>query len=105
MKDNQSVIPAEIIEKTIFFIRGEKVMFDADLAALYGVTTGALIQAVTRNLERFPKDFMFQLSYPEVRHLRSQIVTSNPEPPENIEGKAIEGKSKKSIAGLDSKAT
>ncbi len=95
MKKNQSVIPAEIIEKTILFIRGEKVMFDADLAQLYGVTTGNLIQAVTRNRGRFPKDFMFQLSYQEVRHLKSQIVTSNSEHPKIIEEKTISSRSKK----------
>jgi hypothetical protein len=53
-------------------------MFDSDLAALYGVATGVLIQAATRNSMRFPEDFMFQLSKPELENWRSQIVMSNP---------------------------
>ena len=57
-------------------IRGEKVILDVDLAALFGVTTGALNQAVRRNAERFPRDFMFQLSAPEAASLKSQIVIS-----------------------------
>lgn len=72
-----TVIPAERIESRIFLIRGEKVILDTDLAELYGVSTGALNQAVKRNAERFPADFMFQLSADEVvALLRSQIVTS-----------------------------
>ena len=55
-------VPVERIEKAIFVIRGHKVMLDADLAELYGVKTKALKQAVRRNIERFPKDFMFELS-------------------------------------------
>ena len=63
------------IEKTIYLIRGEKVMLDRDLASLYDVTTGALNQAVRRNHDRFPKDFMFQLTSAEVAELNlSQIV-------------------------------
>ncbi len=65
------------IEQSIFFIRGEKVILDFTLAAMYGVTTKALIQAVRRNLDRFPNDFMYQLSSQEVRRLRSQFVTSS----------------------------
>jgi hypothetical protein len=69
------LIPNESIEKTIYLIRGEKVMLDRDLAKLYGVLTGALNQAVRRNRERFPKDFMFQLTAEEVRQMNlSQIV-------------------------------
>jgi len=69
------LIPDEKIEKAIYLIRGEKVMLDRDLAKLYGVMTGALNQAVRRNRERFPKDFMFQLTLEEVRQLNlSQIV-------------------------------
>jgi hypothetical protein len=64
------------IERAILLIRGEKVMLDADLAALYGVATRVLIQAVKRNAERFPPDFMFQLTKEEVDLLRSQFVTS-----------------------------
>lgn len=70
-----SVIPVERIEKAIYLIRGEKVMLDRDLADLYQVTTAALNQAVRRNRERFPSDFMFQLTPSEVTQLnRSQIV-------------------------------
>jgi hypothetical protein len=63
------------IEKAIFVIRGERVMLDVDLAALYGVTTKALNQAVRRNEERFPADFMLQLTEAEVEDLnQSQVV-------------------------------
>ena len=58
MKDS-NLIPVERIEKAIYLIRGEKVMLDSDLAALYGVTTARFNQQVTRNIERFPEDFMF----------------------------------------------
>jgi hypothetical protein len=61
MKDNQSIIPVERIERSILLIRGEKVMLDADLAVLYGVTTKRLNEQVKRNRNRFPEDFMFQL--------------------------------------------
>src|SRR5438477_6899056 len=72
------IIPAEKIEKQIFIIRGVKVMLDRDLAGLYGVTTGALNQAVKRNRKRFPPDFMFQLSNEETQKWKSQFVISNP---------------------------
>src|SRR6266851_3807184 len=65
------------IQHAIFLIRGKRVMLDADLATLYGVRTKALIQAVQRNLGRFPDDFMFRLTQQEVTNLRSQIVTSS----------------------------
>jgi ORF6N domain len=68
--------PVEQIERAIRLIRGEKVILDADLAALYGVATRVLVQAVKRNSERFPPDFMFQLTTEEFALLRSQIVTS-----------------------------
>lgn len=77
MKKNDSIIPAELIEKTIFLLRKEKVMFDADLARLYGVTTSRLVEAVKRNLNRFPEDFMFQLTEDEANALRSQFAISN----------------------------
>ncbi len=64
------------LSETIHSIRGERVMLDADLAELYGVETKVLLQAVKRNLERFPPDFMFQLTKQEFNDLRSQIVTS-----------------------------
>jgi hypothetical protein len=70
-------IPTERIESRIFLIRGQKVMLDADLAELYGVEVKALNQAVRRNQERFPADFMFQLKHEEFTNLRSQIVTSS----------------------------
>jgi len=60
----------------ILFVHAHKVLLDADLAALYGVSTKVLVQAVRRNIERFPLDFMFQLTEPELKILRSQIVTS-----------------------------
>ncbi len=65
------------IEKKIYFIRGQRVMLDEDLAVLYEVKTYALIQAVKRNLSRFPEDFMFQLSKMDYDCLSSQIVSSN----------------------------
>ena len=71
-----AVIPSEQIEQLILLIRGHKVMVDADLAALYGVETRVLVQAVKRNMNRFPSDFMFQLSDEEANLLRSQIVIS-----------------------------
>jgi hypothetical protein len=73
-----SGVPPTPIERHIHLIRGQKVMLDADLAALYGVTTSALNQAVRRNVERFPEDFAFQLSKGEFDNWRSQIVISNP---------------------------
>jgi hypothetical protein len=69
------LITIEKVEKAIYLIRGEKVMLDRDLARLYDVPTGALNQAVRRNRDRFPKDFMFQLTATEVTELNlSQIV-------------------------------
>jgi len=75
MASKQSLVPVERIEKAILLIRKQKVMLDTDLAALYGVETRVLIQAVKRNLERFPEDFMFQLNKEETDFLTSQIVT------------------------------
>ena len=72
---DKSLIPVDRLEKAILLIRGQKIMLDADLASLYGVETRVLVQAVRRNLERFPEDFMFQLSKEEVDFLRSHIVT------------------------------
>lgn len=73
---NISVISDEVIINKIYFIRGEKVMLDRDLAELYGVSTGVLNQAVKRNLRRFPSDFMFQRTKEEFEGLISQIVIS-----------------------------
>ena len=70
-----SPIPTERIERAILILRGHKVMLDSELAALYSVETKALNQAVNRNIERFPEDFMFRLTEEEATRLRSQIVT------------------------------
>jgi len=70
-------VPTERIQKCIYMMRGRKVMLDNDLAGLYGVQTKVLLQALKRNIERFPPDFVFQLSASEFRILRSQIVTSS----------------------------
>lgn len=67
-----SLIPQERIERKILFIRGQRVMLDADLAVLFGMSTKALKQAVKRNLERFPSDFMFELTEEE----KSEVVTN-----------------------------
>lgn len=72
-----ALIPTERIEGRILLIRGQKVMLDADLAQLYDVETRVLVQAVKRNIQRFPDDFMFQLSDEEFAALRSQSVISN----------------------------
>ena len=77
MKDTHSLIPKERIEQRIYFIRGEKVMLSTDLARLYQVAPRVLVQAVKRNIERFPEDFMFQLTTDEFDILKSQIVTSS----------------------------
>ncbi len=74
---NIDLIPGEKIEKAIYLIRGEKVMLDRDLALLYEVETKVLNRAVKRNLQRFPSDFMFQLTAEEADRLRRQIGTSN----------------------------
>jgi hypothetical protein len=68
----------ERIAASIHLIRGQKVMIDSDLAALYGVATRVLVQAVKRNIVRFPDDFMLQLSKEKLDSWRSQIVISNP---------------------------
>ncbi len=73
----KSLIPQELIEKRIFLIRSRKVMLSIHLAELYNVETRALIQAVQRNRERFPADFMFQLNKEEYNVLKSQIVISS----------------------------
>jgi hypothetical protein len=71
-----SLISVERIDQAILLLRGQKVLLDRALAELYGLHTRVLVQAVKRNLTRFPEDFMFQLTWEEVEHLsRSQIVT------------------------------
>jgi hypothetical protein len=74
MKDLAS---QEIIESKIYLIRGQKVMLDKDLALVYGIPTKALVQAVKRNIRRFPDDFMIVLTEQEFGYLRSQFVTSS----------------------------
>jgi hypothetical protein len=75
--ENQVIISEKTIVNRIYFIRGTRVMIDRDLATLYGVATRLLNQAVRRNIERFPKDFMFQLTDVEFTDWKSQFVTSN----------------------------
>jgi hypothetical protein len=72
-----ALIPVEHIAQSILILRGQRVLLDANLAALYDVPTGALLQAVKRNLVRFPEDFMFQLTATEWAALKSQFVISN----------------------------
>jgi hypothetical protein len=75
-KSETAIVPVERVVQHIHVVRGHKVLLDSDLARLYGVPTKHLVQAVKRNLERFPSDFMFQLVSEEQACLRSQIVTS-----------------------------
>jgi hypothetical protein len=79
MSENKqlSVIPDEKVINKIYLIRGEKVMLDNDLAELYGVETRRLNEQVKRNIDRFPEDFMFQLTETEFENLKSQIATSS----------------------------
>ena len=71
------IIPDEIVMNQIYYIRGQKVMIDRDLAVLYNVETRILKQAVRRNITRFPDDFMFEMTKEEFQNWRSQIVISN----------------------------
>jgi hypothetical protein len=73
----QPLTPVGLIERRIYLIRGQKVMLSPDLADLYQVETRALVQAVKRNIERFPEDVLFQLSAEEYANLKSQFVTSS----------------------------
>jgi len=73
IQKSTSLVPVEIIQNKIYLVRGQKVMFDRDLAELYGVTTGNLNKTVRRNLERFPEDFMFQLTQEENESLIFQF--------------------------------
>ena len=77
MTNKALIASVEQIESQIYLIRGQKVMLDEDLAALYDVEIKVLNQAVKRNLDRFPDDFMFQLSAEEFADLRSQSGTSS----------------------------
>lgn len=73
--EKEMVIPNEIISSKIYLIRGQKVMIDRDLALLYGVETKRLKEQVRRNINRFPKSFMFELTSEEYTSLRTQIAT------------------------------
>ncbi|HBL26213.1 MAG TPA: DNA-binding protein [Acidobacteria bacterium] len=73
----RALVPAEVVESVIVVVRGEKVLLDRDIARLYEVETRTLMQAVKRNKERFPKDFMLQLTVEEAADLRCQIGTSS----------------------------
>jgi len=74
---SKALISASQIEQSILLLRGHRVLLDSTLAGLYGVQTKVLVQAVKRNRERFPSDFLFELNKQEVTDLRSQIVTSS----------------------------
>ena len=76
-KNDNIMLPDEIIISKIYFIREQKVMIDSDLAELYGVETRRLNEQVKRNISRFPEDFMFQLSEVEFENLKSQFATSS----------------------------
>jgi hypothetical protein len=71
------MIPDETVINKIYLIRNEKVMLDSDLALLYGIETRRLNEQVKRNIERFPEDFMFQLTETEFENLKSQFATSS----------------------------
>jgi regulator of replication initiation timing len=75
--ENSTMLPDEVIMNKIYFIREQKVMLDSDLAELYGVETKRLNEQVKRNPDRFPDDFMFQLTESEFNNLKSQIATSS----------------------------
>ena len=77
MGNSQVLIPTEDIARAILVLRGRRVMLDADLATLYGVSTKRLNEQIRRNLDRFPADFMFQLTAEEFAGLRSRIATSS----------------------------
>ena len=70
------LVPVELIEGKILLIRGQKVMLDRDLAVLYGVETRALNQAVGRNIERFPEDFMLRLTREEIMRISQFVISS-----------------------------
>lgn len=76
-----AIVPMERISQAILLIRGHKVMLSADLAEMYGVEPRILVQAVKRNIARFPEDFTFQLTWEETAHLKSQSVISRPADP------------------------
>lgn len=75
--ENEILLSEELISNKIYFIRNQKVMLDSDLASLYGIETKRLKEQVKRNINRFPEDFMFQLTENEFQNLKSQIATSS----------------------------
>ncbi len=77
MAKSKTAVPVEDITRSIVILRGQRVILDRDLAAIYGVTTGRFNEAVKRNAKRFPEDFMFQLTREETERSRSQIATLN----------------------------
>ncbi len=79
MAENKPMIPDEVVMTKIYYIRGNKVMMDRDLAELYGVETKRLKEQVRRNIDRFPEDFMFEMTKDELENWRSQFATSNSE--------------------------
>jgi hypothetical protein len=92
------LLKPENVAQLVFLIRGEKVMLDADLATLYGVSTKALNQAFRRNRNRFPSDFVFQLTKAEYDLMRSQIVTTSP-PSKRIRSQIVTA-SRRNISAL-----
>jgi hypothetical protein len=76
-KRSGALVPVEHITQSILVLRGQRVILDRDLAAIYGVTTGRLNEAIKRNTRRFPEDFMFQLTAEESEHLRSHFAISS----------------------------
>ncbi|MBI5149961.1 MAG: ORF6N domain-containing protein [Candidatus Omnitrophica bacterium] len=89
---NNLMIPAEKIQKVIYLIRAQKVMLDRDLAAMYGVPTKVLKQAVRRNATRFPADFMFVLTREEFADWRSQFMTSDADRAEFLRSQSVTSK-------------
>ncbi|MBM4310693.1 MAG: ORF6N domain-containing protein [Deltaproteobacteria bacterium] len=84
MEDSKDIVPVEIIEDKIYLIRGQKIMLDRDLARLYGVETRTLNQAVSRNIERFPADFMLALSRDEIRNISQIVICSKIKHAKNV---------------------
>ncbi len=78
VKKNPAEVPVEHIAQSILILRGQRVMLDSDLAELYGASTKRFNEQVRRNLERFPADFMFQVTVEDLARLRSQFATSKP---------------------------
>ena len=82
--DAKQLVPVELISNKIYLIRGHKVMPDRDLALLYGVETRALNQAVSRNIERFPSDFMLSLTRDEIRNISQSVICSKIKHAKNV---------------------